>query len=104
MKWIWCDRAEGINQYADFVREFNIDEIFPNATITICTEGEYVLYINDSFVECGQFDDMGSTRTYDEISISDYLKKGKNKLFIAAYHQGESSYQYSVGEAGLAMK
>ncbi|MBQ4528234.1 MAG: family 78 glycoside hydrolase catalytic domain [Clostridia bacterium] len=101
MKWIWCDRAEGINQYADFVREFNIDEIFPNATITICTEGEYVLYINDSFVECGQFDDMGNTRTYDEISISDYLKKGKNKLFIGAYHQGESSYQYSVGEAGL---
>ncbi len=101
MKWIWCDRAEGINQYADFVREFEISEIFPNATIKIATEGEYVLCINGSFVECGQYDDVGEVRTYDEINISEYLRQGKNNLFINAYHQGESSYQYSVGEAGL---
>ena len=101
MKWIWCNRAEGINQYADFVREFEIDEVLPNASIKIATEGEYVLFINGEFVECGQYDDMGEVKTYDEINVSQYLKKGKNKLLINAYHQGESSYQYSVDEAGI---
>ena len=104
MKWIWCDRAEGINQYADFVREFEIEEVLPNASIKIATEGEYVLFINGEFVECGQYDDMGEVKTYDEINISEYLKKGKNKLLINAYHQGESSYQYSVGEPGLCFE
>ena len=101
MDWIWCEDCESKNQYVDFCREFTINDVSSDAKILICTEGEYVLYLNGEFVDCGQFDDVGKIRTYDEINVSDFLKKGINTLLIIAYHQGESSFQYSVGDAGI---
>jgi len=103
MKWIWHKSSNENNTYVNFLREFKIEST-EGAKIKIAADSEYVLYINDSFVGCGQFDDFPPLRTYDTYDIENYMKSGKNTLKIFAYYQGEESYQYKKGDAGICFE
>ena len=100
-KWIWIDGKRIINQYVDFYREFTVDTINENAEIFISVDSEYALSINGVMLGSCQYDDYPNQKVYDTYQIGKFLKHGKNILEIGAYYQGESSFQYSVGEPGL---
>jgi len=100
-KWIWAEEKYNVNEYADFIREFNIDAVDKNATMQICVDSEYALYINGKFVSSGQYGNYPENQKYDELSIGKFLKTGMNKIAICAYYQGESSSRYKAGERGL---
>ncbi len=105
MKWIWCSRADGDNQYLDFYRDFTLDATSADAELQIAADSEYVVYLNGTLVSCGQYDDFPHLRTYDKISVAPYLKQGENTLTISLSYQGKTpSYQYAVGDPGLCYR
>ena len=97
-KWIWPEGKYDVNEYADFICEFDVSEISKNSNIKISVDSEYVLYINGEFVSVGQYSDFPENKKFDEIDIANYLKIGKNKIAITAYYQGESTSRYLKGE------
>ena len=104
MKWIWHGEAATINSYVNFKREFEISEITSNASIKIAADSEYVLYLNGNFVGTGQFDDFPPIYTYDTYDVSMCIKNGTNIIEIFAYYQGDESYQYKKGNAGICFQ
>ena len=56
-KWIWADCEYSVNRYADFLLEFDLDEVDENPILEISVDGEYTAYINDEFSGCGQYHD-----------------------------------------------
>ena len=99
--WIWNASSEKKNAYVNFIRDFKLDNISEKAQIFICADTEYALWINGSFVSCGQCRDYPNHLCYDSVEIGKYLVKGENRLLIKVYHQGEESLQYAQGDAGL---
>lgn len=87
-KSIWASEYE-TNDYFIFEKEFTIDEK-EKTVLRISCETEYVCFINDEFVSCGQFSGVKNDRYYYETDISEYVQNGKNKLNISAYYQGKS--------------
>lgn len=99
--WIWNESAEKKNAYVNFVRDFNVDGVSETAKLYICADTEYAVWINDSFVSCGQWRDYPEYLRYDTLEIAPFLKNGENRIFVKVYYQGEASMQYTVGRAGL---
>lgn len=100
--WIWNPKASEKNVYVNFVRDFELDAPSSLAKLFISADTEYAVWINGEFVSCGMWHDYPKHRiTYDTIDIYKYLKMGSNRMVIKAYYQGETSMQYSVGDAGL---
>jgi len=99
-KMIWTHDG-GVNTYAVFKREFDINSVSEDSVLKICADSEYAVYLNGQFVNCGQYDDFPNLKYYDTLNIAEYLICGKNKLTIYAYHQGKSTFQYSCGRAGV---
>lgn len=101
-KMIWVKKgAADKNAYAVFRKEFTLNNASRDTYINICVDSEYALFINDRFVNCGQYDDFPFLKYYDTLKVDEYLKEGCNVLTIYVYYQGESSFQYSCGKAGL---
>lgn len=100
-KWIWSNNDEMVNQYVDFFREFELEKLDNDAFIEIAVDTNYALWINDNFVDCGQYFDVETYKSYDTINISKFLKIGTNKLHVQAYYAGESNFTYKKGKAGL---
>lgn len=99
--WIWNSSAEKKNAYVNFIRDFEVDDISEKAQIFICADTEYALWINGSFAACGQYRDYPNHLCYDTVEVGKYLVKGKNRLLIKVYYQGEESMQYAQGDAGV---
>lgn len=99
-QWIWTAEA-GVNQYVEFRRDFFLEEVPAQARLFISADNEYVVYLNGVFAGCDQYDDFPMHKSYDEIDVSHLLRAGENRLEIHAYHQGEGSFQYLPGPAGL---
>lgn len=88
-----------VNQYVEFYDEFMLDEISANkqAQLRISCDSDYGVWINGSFVNCGQYDDFPYYKVYDELDVFEYLKPGKNRICIQCYYQGEDSGTYYAG-------
>ena len=100
-KWIWADVDSEVNQYVDFLLEFEVDNSFSDAYIEICSDKDYAVWINGTFVGCGQYHDYPSNKCFDTLKIGDALVSGKNRLCITGYYQGVSSMQYAKSVAGI---
>lgn len=100
-KWIWIDEKEKVNRYVSFLREFGLTEKDNSAKLEISADTNYALWLNDEFVDCGQYFDVGNNKSYDTLDVSKYLKTGKNKLYIEVYYEGESNFTYKKGISGL---
>nr|MBO4518088.1 hypothetical protein [Clostridia bacterium] len=92
-EWIWLKEGSALNQFAEFYREFELDETC-GAFVEISAPTQYVLYINGKFVANGQYGDYGFYKVYDRLNISEFVKKGKNVLAVLAYNQGDDSFAY----------
>ena len=57
--WIWINRdCADVNQYAEFRHEFNLDYVKENDyKLYISADTDYVVWLNEVFVACGQYSD-----------------------------------------------
>lgn len=100
--WIWLAGAPQIdNQYVQFRQEFSVAGTDDDAALLISVDSEYAVWLNGEFLDCGQYDDFSDNKFYDRIPLAGRLRQGLNVLAILAYYQGESSFQYIRGKAGL---
>jgi len=100
-KWIWVRSLDSDDCYGDFAAEFALDGLPQRAQLRISADSDYALYLNGVFVDAGQYDDFPQDKVYDVLDVTAFVKTGKNKLAIRAYHQGRASHQYYPGKAGL---
>ena len=102
-KWIWTsqDYEENSNLYVHFQSTFNISQNTGRYIMKISADSQYALWINDCFVNYGQYADYPEYKIYDSIDISGYVVSGENTVYILAYHQGTSSSTYIQGKAGV---
>ncbi len=86
---VWCGSADGVNTYADFTDSFERGD-----RIRVSCDGNYSLYINGSFVDCGQYPGYEDMQFFDELDISEFVVPGKNTLKLIAHHPGADSSTY----------
>ncbi len=88
-KKIWISAESGVNSYANFFAEFDRAD-----KLLIACDGNYSLYINDSFVSHGQFPGYEDLAFFDIIDLDGLTKEGKNTLKVIAHHPGEDTSTY----------
>lgn len=84
----------------EFRHEIQVKEP-DDAKLFLSVDSNYALWINGSFVDCGQFHDFPDLKTYDTLDVSSYIRQGRNVIALLAYYQGEGSFQYIKGTPGL---
>lgn len=85
-EWIFadCKETEICDKYFEYRTSFAAD---PGITtnLYISANSQYAVYVNGSFVNCGQYDDYEDYQVYDTLDITAYLKNGSNDLYIGHY-------------------
>jgi len=91
--WIFADveEKEICNQYYEYQSCFEAEQDC-EVKLYISAYSEYVVYLNGSFVNCGQYDDLEHYQVYDVLDLSPYLKCGKNELYIGHYVAGDNFF------------
>lgn len=101
-KWIWtknCHYSE--NCYCHFTDEFMIKNTDSPVIVNISADSQYALWINNRFVDFGQYADYPDYKVYDSLDITRFIALGTNTFRVLAYYQGRSTSTYTSGEAGL---
>jgi len=99
-KWVWTE-SEDKNQYIELRMAFELAGDISGAKLAVSADNEYFAYINGAYVGGGQYDDFPMHKAYNVHDANPAVKQGSNELLIRAYHQGENSYQYLPGPAGV---
>lgn len=99
-QWVWTER-EDKNQYVEIRAEFTLKGDISSALLAVSADNEYAAYINGAPAGDGQYDDFPMHKAYNVHDVSSLVKSGVNELLIRAYHQGENSFQYIAGPAGV---
>ncbi|MBQ8339155.1 MAG: hypothetical protein IJY16_01770 [Clostridia bacterium] len=98
--WVWHTAAPaGLNAYCEFTQNFTCDG--SHAVCRISADSDYVLYLNGQFVSANQYGDFEYYKSYDELDLTPYLKKGENRLAVLVWHYGEHLQRYYLAPAGL---
>lgn len=103
-KWIWFNgKTAEVNSYVDFRREFNVlnDSFKSHSELRISCETNFAVWLNETFIGTGQFDDYPGAETYSTFDLADKLVKGENLIKITAYHCGVNNASYISSEPGL---
>lgn len=93
-KWIFVkDCGEDVcNSYFDYIAELNIEEtLSETVSLYLSVTTLYAVYVNDSFVDCGQYCGYENYQVYDRLDITPYLTAGNNTLKIVQYVQGSDT-------------
>jgi hypothetical protein len=98
-KWIWVKNESKPDTYGEFYDEFVWGEGEINCLLSC--DGDYTLYINGKYVASNQYGDYEWYKSYDNIDITPFLKKGKNSIAILVWHFGTDSQRYIKAQAGL---
>ena len=80
---VWIN-SEKYNQYADFVADFDYDGT-SELSLFISAKTDYCAKINGVFIGNGQYGDFPELKCVDEIPVTAFLKKGKNRLAVTAW-------------------
>ena len=98
-KWIWVNEKNECDTYGEFVSDFSYEK--GKTVLKISVDSNYELYINGEFVNSGQYADFPHYKVYDEFDVTEFCRKGKNRIAIIVWYFGEKSFTYSVGNAAL---
>lgn len=98
-QWIWCDNNGTPNQYAQFIKDFNIDST--NATLYIAADMNYAVFINGQYIPSFAYSDYPDCRSIDTLDISKYVQTGKNRLCVIGYCQVTDGHTYKKGKAAI---
>ncbi len=87
--WIFAadTSADVVNTYFDYQAQFRVDSA-GDLTLHLCAHTRYAVYINDRFVECGQYPGYEDYQVYDSLDISGFVTPGENTLRIVHYVAG----------------
>ncbi len=101
-KWIWLEGIAKENAYVNFCEKINIKKNDGDKYIfCVSVDTNYVLYVNGTMVETGQYADYPFDKVYDTIDVTDFLNNGDNKITIDVWHQGYDSFAVRNEPAGL---
>ena len=78
--WIWIDSQNEVDCYGEFYTSF-----YWNGNDTACRiscDGDYSLFINESYVASWQYSDYEHYKIYDTVDITPYLQKGTNHFAV----------------------
>lgn len=98
-KWIWLEDYDKVNVFVTFSDKFRYEG--GEAKLYVSVDTNYALYVNDRFVDAGQYADYPFDKVYDELDITAYLTEGKNTLRFDCWHQGDNTSTIRGETAGL---
>lgn len=98
-EWIWKNDCKQNNIYVDFFDKFNFNG--QKCELYLSVDAQYALYINNKFVDCGQYADYNEYKVYDKIDITDFVNQGNNTLKISAYWHGIDGFIYRLENPGV---
>lgn len=93
-KWIWGRKNCGVNEYNDFIAEFDCEDTPRFAVLNICADTNYVAYLNGNLVDFGQYHDFPSYKVYDGLDLLSHIVLGKNRLCIVGYSHNASTQSF----------
>lgn len=99
--WIWLDGYDSVNAYVTFYDKVNISSASGTYVLYLSVDTNYALYINEKFVDMGQYADYPFDKVYDKLDITEYIQNGENKIVIKCWHQGEDTSTERNEKAGL---
>lgn len=99
--WIWLDGYDSVNTYVTFYEKINVSSVVGTYTLYLSVDTNYALYINNKFVDMGQYADYRFDKVYDKTDITEYLHNGENEIVIDCWHQGEDTSTERNEKAGL---
>ena len=89
---IWHKKEYTENDFAEFYETVTYNG--GSACFCVSVSGDYTLFINGKYVQSNQYGDFPHYKVYDEFDITDYLKKGENKICILGWYFGKSGMRY----------
>ena len=110
MKIIWHDTDgeyfdAGINIYRQFRKSFVLADVDQaNHKVKIICSGQYLLYINDTYIGRGPGRYDRRWPSYDTIDVSTYVNSGLNTVAILCLYQGYGTGQSMVSPPGLSFE
>ena len=103
-KWIWASTTSA-NSYVAFRKTFNLDAAPEEAVANIAAESKYYLWMNGQLAVLDGASKRGATpydSFYEQVDLTDYLKKGENTLVILVSYNGRGgNSSVDPGKAGL---
>lgn len=99
-EWIWLNGCDEPNAYVDFKKEF-VAQIDSSTELEISVDGNYAVYLNDRFVDSGQYPDYPQYKVYDRIDLTRWIREGNNELKIRVWWPGKDHFSYRAEQAGL---
>ena len=100
--WIWPHSlGQNPNHYVEFRHEFQLTEVGDRARLLLSVDSNYIVWVNGTMVDFGQYHDYPDAKTFDSLDVTTYLKTGTNVLCIMVYYQGVDSSQYITGLPGV---
>ncbi|MGI6385269.1 MAG: family 78 glycoside hydrolase catalytic domain [bacterium] len=102
--WIWRQEDQSLpHQYICFRKTFSLEKVPGKAILAIAADSDFILYINGAEAGRGQFSDYPERKTYTELQVRKFLKKGVNLISVLAYYRGCDSHEYRSGRPGLLL-
>ncbi len=98
-KWIWHGDRKQENVRIDFIVDFEA-KMGQSAELHLSCDFQYALYLNDEFINYGQYADFENYKIYDTISLLGLID-GTNVIRISAWHEGRETACSAVQNAGL---
>lgn len=98
-KWIWVEKESIPDTYGEFYDEFIWEE--GRVCCRLSCDGDYTLFVNGQYVASNQYGDYEWYKSYDNLDVTPYLKKGKNSFAVLVWHFGADTQRYIKAGAGL---
>lgn len=99
-EWIWLENQKR-DVHAEFTCAFDCNEDISNVILRLSCDGNYAIFLNDTFVGLGQMSDFETYKLRDEYDVSQAIARGKNVLKILVWHIGVDSVNYRAERAGV---
>ncbi len=100
-KWIYPGQFSEPNSFMRFKHNFKLSEVDSAAKLYISADSDYAVWLNGKFIDCGQFPDFPEEKTYDSLTVGEFLAKGENSLMILHYWRGIDCSISLKGHPGL---
>ena len=99
-KWIWINNADNPDEYADFIVDFEIEDV-KNTELNISVDGNFEAYLNGKLCAFGSCSDYPDEKYFDVFSLDEFCTVGTNQLKITVWHIGINSSVYFPAAPGL---
>jgi hypothetical protein len=94
-QWIWPGGYMNLhNHFAQFRRDFTLDQVPEKAPFFITADHSYRLYVNGQYICRGPARGYQAHWPFDEVDLASVLKEGHNWISVEAYNPGISTFSY----------